>query len=104
MFPLFCLLPKFSQNLLRSHLLNFQQLQLTCVCEIALVCDIVLGTCSHCIRDDGAFAGTTVYAEGNSVLKLGANLTYPAQKANFFAPSDWLRLDQEDLDLGTAGI
>ena len=38
-------------------------------------------------------AGATKFSEGNAVLALPKNLTYDGSDAEFFAPSDWLRLD-----------
>ncbi len=37
------------------------------------------------------------------MLKLAPDLKYGGSSKEFFAPSDWLRLDNVDADLGTAG-
>ncbi len=37
---------------------------------------------------------------GEAVIRLPATLTNPAQDADFFAPTNWQFLDQNDLDLG----
>ena len=37
------------------------------------------------------------------MLKLAPDLKYGGSSKEFFAPSDWLHLDDVDLDLGTAG-
>lgn len=47
--------------------------------------------------------GVTEFSEGNAVLKLSPTLEYGGESPDFFAPTDWLRLDDVDLDLGTAG-
>lgn len=51
----------------------------------------------------GNTEGTTVFAEGNAVLRLQPDLSYGNNASSFWAPKDWLRLDDADLDLGTAG-
>mmetsp|Transcript_11347 Transcript_11347/g.34103 ORF Transcript_11347/g.34103 Transcript_11347/m.34103 type:complete len:567 (+) Transcript_11347:385-2085(+) len=51
----------------------------------------------------GNTQGVTEFSEGNAVLKLSPTLEYGGESPDFFAPTDWLRLDDVDLDLGTAG-
>ena len=48
--------------------------------------------------------GNTMWAwhwsDGEAVIRLGPDLTFSGQSRDFFAPSNWLRLDATDSDLG----
>jgi hypothetical protein len=43
------------------------------------------------------------YGQGSTVLRLGPGATFSGQPTDFFAPSNWLFLDNNDLDLGGSG-
>ena len=47
--------------------------------------------------------GASTWEGGEAVLHLLPNLTLPAGDANYWAPTNWLYLDQEDQDLGGSG-
>jgi hypothetical protein len=47
--------------------------------------------------------GVTDWSGGEAILRLGFDDTFSGQPMDFFAPSNWLTLDQNDLDLGAAG-
>jgi hypothetical protein len=40
---------------------------------------------------------------GEAVIRLGAGATFSGDPADYFAPSNWLQLDDADLDLGGSG-
>jgi outer membrane protein assembly factor BamB len=40
------------------------------------------------------------WGDGEAVIRLGPDLTFSAQPRDYFAPSDWIRLDATDADLG----
>jgi outer membrane protein assembly factor BamB len=40
------------------------------------------------------------WSGGEAVIRLGSDLTFSGQSRDFFAPSNWLRLDATDADLG----
>ncbi len=40
------------------------------------------------------------WGDGEAVIRLGPDLAFSAQPRDFFAPSNWLRLDATDADLG----
>jgi outer membrane protein assembly factor BamB len=44
--------------------------------------------------------GASSFADGEAVVRLGANLRRSGDKRDFFAPSDWQALDRRDADLG----
>lgn len=48
----------------------------------------------------GNTMGTRRWSDGQAVIRLGLDLTFSAQPRDFFAPADWLRLDESDTDLG----
>jgi hypothetical protein len=50
----------------------------------------------------GNTAGTTTWAGGEAVLRLGAGATFSGQPQDFFVPSNWQDLDARDSDLGGA--
>jgi hypothetical protein len=43
------------------------------------------------------------WGQGDSVLRLGPGATFSGQPTDFFAPSNWMFLDNNDLDLGGSG-
>ena len=50
----------------------------------------------------GNTMGARRWSDGEAVIRLGLDLTFSAQPRDFFAPADWLRLDESDTDLGGA--
>ncbi len=48
----------------------------------------------------GNTANVTHWSDGEAVLRLPSDLAHSAARSDFFAPSNWLQLDQEDADLG----
>ena len=48
----------------------------------------------------GNTMGAARWNDGEAVIRLGLDLTFSGQPRDFFAPSDWQRLDEEDADLG----
>src|SRR5262249_30353028 len=44
--------------------------------------------------------GTSSYADGETVVRLGQTLRRSTDKRDFFAPADWHALDARDADLG----
>jgi hypothetical protein len=46
--------------------------------------------------------GSNTWADGEAVIRLNPDLTRSASPRDAFAPADWLRLDEDDLDLGGA--
>jgi PQQ-like domain len=50
----------------------------------------------------GNTAGSKTWADGEAVIRLAPDLKRPASARDMFAPADWLRLDEDDLDLGGA--
>jgi len=44
--------------------------------------------------------GASTWADGEAVLRLGPDLHRSSDKRDFFAPPNWLALDQQDADLG----
>ena len=51
----------------------------------------------------GNTSGTTVWEGGEAIIRLGLDDTFSGDPADFFTPSNWLHLDQNDLDLGGSG-
>lgn len=51
----------------------------------------------------GNTSGATQWGGGEAVIRFGSSLSFSANKTTYFAPSDWLTLDNEDLDLGGTG-
>jgi outer membrane protein assembly factor BamB len=53
----------------------------------------------------GNTTGAQSWGDGEAVLRLRPGLARPTSKANYFTPSNWLALDNGDLDIGgTAAI
>jgi len=50
----------------------------------------------------GNTSGTTTWGGGEAVLRLGAGPTFSGAKADYYTPSNWNDLDNDDLDLGGA--
>jgi hypothetical protein len=48
----------------------------------------------------GNTMGTDAWGDGEAVLRFAPDLARPIDKRDFFAPSDWHDLDNQDLDLG----
>jgi hypothetical protein len=48
----------------------------------------------------GNTSGTNTYGDGESIVKLSPGLARSSDTADFFAPANWLNLDNQDLDLG----
>src|SRR5258708_9649568 len=48
----------------------------------------------------GNTAGTTIWEDGEAILKLGPGPVFNGQPASYFTPNDWKYLDDTDLDLG----
>jgi outer membrane protein assembly factor BamB len=48
----------------------------------------------------GNTSGTTIYGDGESIVRLRSGLAHSTSPINFFAPSNWHDLDDEDADLG----
>jgi len=48
----------------------------------------------------GNTLGARRWSDGEAVIRLGLDLTFSPQPRDFFAPSDWPRLDATDADLG----
>ena len=48
----------------------------------------------------GNTSGTSIYGDGESIVKLAPGLAHSTDTADFYAPANWLSLDNEDLDLG----
>jgi hypothetical protein len=48
----------------------------------------------------GNTIGTRTWADGEAVLRLGADAAFSRKPEDFFAPSNWLELDSIDADLG----
>jgi hypothetical protein len=51
----------------------------------------------------GNTGGTSTWGHGESVLKLSSSLAFSGQNSDYFAPTNWLDLDNADLDLGGSG-
>jgi hypothetical protein len=51
----------------------------------------------------GNTAGTTIWQDGEAILKLGPGPVFNGQPASYFTPNDWKYLDDFDLDLGGVG-
>lgn len=47
--------------------------------------------------------GATSWRGGEAIIRLGLDDTFSGDPMDFFAPSNWLNLDQTDLDTGGAG-
>lgn len=47
--------------------------------------------------------GTSTWADGEAVIRLGPGPTFSGQRADYFAPADWRELDATDTDLGGSG-
>ncbi len=52
------------------------------------------------VTTGNVFGSSTSWGGSEAVIRLPATLTNPTQDADFFAPTNWHTLDQEDLDLG----
>jgi hypothetical protein len=50
----------------------------------------------------GNTQGTTTWGGGEAVLRLGAGATFSGNNADYYAPTNWVALDNADLDLGGA--
>jgi outer membrane protein assembly factor BamB len=48
----------------------------------------------------GNTMGADRWSDGEAVIRLGLDLSFSGQPRDFFTPSDWQRLDEEDADLG----
>jgi outer membrane protein assembly factor BamB len=48
----------------------------------------------------GNTSGTSTYGDGESVIRLKPGLARSTSAADYYAPSNWLTLDNQDLDLG----
>ncbi len=48
----------------------------------------------------GNTSGTTIWQDGEAILKLGPGPVFNGQPASYFTPNDWKYLDDTDLDLG----
>ena len=48
----------------------------------------------------GNTMGADAWGDGEAVFRFAPALARPVDKSNFFAPSDWRELDDQDLDLG----
>lgn len=48
----------------------------------------------------GNTMGASKWMDGEAIIRLEPGLAHSTDKKNFFAPSDWKTLDDEDLDLG----
>lgn len=44
--------------------------------------------------------GVSTWADGEAVIRLSAGLAHSTNTKDYFAPQNWLSLDQQDLDLG----
>jgi hypothetical protein len=51
----------------------------------------------------GNTAGTTIWQDGEAILKFGPGPVFSGQPASYFTPNDWKYLDDTDLDLGGVG-
>jgi len=51
----------------------------------------------------GNTIGTSEWADGEAIIRLGLDLKRSQDTRDFFAPSDWKSLDSADLDLGGVG-
>lgn len=51
----------------------------------------------------GNTSGATSWGGGEAVIRLAAGPTFSGNTADYYAPSNWLTLDNTDLDLGGAG-
>jgi len=47
--------------------------------------------------------GVTQWGDGEAIIRLPPSLSFSQQTTDFFRPTDWLNLDQRDLDLGGSG-
>ena len=48
----------------------------------------------------GNTSGATTWGDGEGIIKLASGLAHATSSNDFFTPSNWPTLDQEDLDLG----
>src|SRR5580692_2352206 len=46
--------------------------------------------------------GTSTWGGGEAVIRLPTDLTFSGKTTDYFAPSNWMKLDSDDLDLGSA--
>jgi hypothetical protein len=51
----------------------------------------------------GNTGGADTWMGGEAIVRLGPGATFSGNTDDFFAPSDWLTLDEYDLDLGGSG-
>jgi len=51
----------------------------------------------------GNTSGATAWMGGEAILRFGLDGTFSHDPADFFAPTNWPSLDQNDLDLGASG-
>jgi hypothetical protein len=54
-------------------------------------------------RVSGPAEYADAWAGGNAVVRLGPSLAFTGGARDFFAPADWLALDDADLDVGSTG-
>lgn len=54
----------------------------------------------HLFFATGNTFGASTWSDGEAVIRLGADLRRSRSGRDYFAPSDWKRLDAEDADLG----
>ena len=52
----------------------------------------------------GNTAGTKTWAGGEAIFRFSAGPVFSNQTDDYFAPTNWLDLDNEDLDLGGSGV
>jgi hypothetical protein len=48
----------------------------------------------------GNTMGASAWSDGEAIIRLEPGLAHSSDPKNYFAPSDWKKLDDEDLDLG----
>jgi outer membrane protein assembly factor BamB len=60
----------------------------------------VTGDGANLFAATGNTYGTTQWEDGEAVLRFGVGLQSPTMRLDYFAPQDWLYLDNHDLDLG----
>ena len=54
----------------------------------------------HLYFSTGTTEGARSWQDGEGVFQVGPDLVHTQDPREFFAPSDWKQLDEEDLDLG----
>ncbi len=58
---------------------------------------------THLFATTGNTSGATQWGGGEAVMRFGSHLDFSGRREDYFAPSNWQTLDNEDADLGGTG-